>query len=162
MQVVSGGLEPVTGPEPRILVLGSFPSQKSLRYSEYYGNPKNQFWRIMEALFGIKTSLSYEERIARVIRNHIALWDVVGSCNRPGSADACITNPVFNDIAGLAAAHPTLRLIALNGSTAGRFYAKIAPGIEVPSRILPSTSPANAAMSLDEKIQRWSEMRRHG
>ena len=158
MQVVSGGLAPVTGSRPRILILGSFPSQQSLRYSRYYGNPKNQFWRIMEALFGIDAGRSYEERIEEVTTKDLALWDVVGSCSRPGSADARITNPVFNDIAGFAAAHPTLHLIALNGSTAGRFYARIAPGITIPSLVLPSTSPANAAMTVEEKILRWSEL----
>ncbi|MCK9579068.1 MAG: DNA-deoxyinosine glycosylase [Methanoregula sp.] len=152
----SGGLAPVAGPKPEILILGSFPSQLSLRHTEYYGNKKNHFWKIMEALSGIDPALHYATRIGQVTAHHIALWDVVASCSRHGSADARITMPVFNNIAGFVAAHPTLRLIALNGSTAARFYSGIAAGISIPSVTLPSTSPANARMTLNEKIQRWS------
>lgn len=152
----SDGLEPAEGKNPVILILGSFPSVLSLRHTEYYGNPRNHFWNIMEALYGIDTALPYFSRMERVRENRIALWDVVASCARPGSADARISRPVFNDIAGFAAAHPTLRLIALNGSTAGRLYARIAGDITVPSIVLPSTSPAYAGMTIAEKVQRWS------
>jgi double-stranded uracil-DNA glycosylase len=150
------GLEPVTGPEPCILILGSFPSRKSLMHGEYYGNPANHFWKVMEALFAIGTGLPYASRIERVKESHIALWDVVGSCSRPGSADAAITGAVFNDIPGFVAAHPTLRLVALNGSTAARFYSRIAGEVAIPFVVLPSTSPANARMTVAEKTARWS------
>ena len=150
------GLLPVTGPSPRILILGSFPSQLSLRHAEYYGNNKNHFWKIIEALVGINPSLPYATRIGQVTAHHIALWDVVATCSRPGSSDARITMPVFNDIAGFVREHPTIRLVALNGSTAARFYRRIGGDIAVPSVVLPSTSPANARMTLWEKIQRWS------
>jgi double-stranded uracil-DNA glycosylase len=150
------GLEPVTGPEPRILILGSFPSQKSLQHAEYYGNPLNHFWKIMEALFAIDSSLSYAMRIEKIKENHLALWDVVGSCSRPGSADAAITNAEFNDIPNFVAAHPSLRLVALNGSTAARFYSRIADVVRIPFVVLPSTSPANARMKVEEKTARWS------
>jgi len=156
---VSTGLLPVTGDTPKILILGSFPSQLSLRHARYYGNPKNHFWRIMEALFDLDPALPYPERIGLLAEHHIALWDVVASCLRPGSADAQITRPIFNDIAGFVASHPTLRLIALNGSTAARHYSRISGGIAVPSVALPSTSPANARMTPDEKIRRWSVIR---
>jgi len=152
----SGGLEPVAGCNPEILILGSFPSQISLQHTEYYGNRKNQFWKILEAVLGIDSALPYPARIEQVKENHIALWDIVASCTRPGSADARIKNPVFNDIAGFAAARPTLRLIVLNGSTAARFYSRISADIRVPPVALPSTSPANARLSLDEKIRCWS------
>lgn len=152
----SGGLEPVEGKNPEILILGSFPSIKSLRHTEYYGNPQNHFWKIMEALFGIDPTLPYPARIERVKENHIALWDVVGSCVRPGSADARISGAAFNDIAGFARARPTLQLIALNGSTAARFYSRSAGDIAVPSVTLPSTSPANARMTIQDKIRCWS------
>ncbi|NMB79748.1 MAG: DNA-deoxyinosine glycosylase [Methanomicrobiales archaeon] len=152
----SCGLAPVSGPAPRILILGSFPSQKSLQYSQYYGNPQNQFWKIMEVLCGIDATLPYSERISRVRDAGIALWDVVGSCTRPGSADARISAENFNDIAGFVQARPTLRLIVLNGCTAGRFYARIAAGIPVPAVVLPSTSPAYAAMSREDKVRHWS------
>lgn len=152
----TGGLDPVTGPEPRVLILGSFPSRKSLQYHEYYGNPKNHFWKIMEALFAIDATRPYADRIDQIRRNNLALWDVVRSCNRPGSADARISDPVFNDITGFAAAHPALQLIALNGSAAARFYPGTITDTGLPFVVLPSTSPANARLTLQEKIERWS------
>ena len=155
----SDGLLPAIGESPRVLILGSFPSRMSLRQAEYYGNPRNQFWKILEAVFTIDPSRPYRERIDQVTARHIALWDVVGTCERPGSADARITRPAFNDIAALVQVHPSLRLIALNGSTAGRFYGKIAGRICIPHVILPSSSPANAGMTLEEKIRKWSVLK---
>jgi double-stranded uracil-DNA glycosylase len=156
----SGGLGPVSGKEPRVLILGSFPSQKSLRHHEYYGNPLNHFWKIMDALFSIDPLLPYAVRIGQVRDKRIALWDVVGSCSRPGSADARITDPVFNDIAGFVAAHPSLRLVALNGNTAARFYSRMSTDIPIPSITLPSTSPANARLTLNEKTECWSVIKK--
>jgi hypoxanthine-DNA glycosylase len=152
----SCGLHPVTGPHPRTLILGSFPSQLSLRHAEYYGNSRNHFWNILGTLLGFDADLPYPQRIAILTHHHIALWDVVASCERPGSADARITVPVLNDIAGFVASRPTLRLIALNGNTAARFYARITGDIAIPSVVLPSTSPANARVSFNEKVTRWS------
>lgn len=154
--VVPSPLAPVAGPDPRVLILGSFPSRLSLQHAEYYGNKKNQFWKIMEAVAGIDPAAPYPDRIAQLEARHIALWDVLSSCIRPGSADSRITGAVPNDIAGFVAARPSLRLIALNGSTAARFYRRIGTGIAVPSVVLPSTSPAYAAMTRGEKIRRWS------
>lgn len=151
------GLAPVTGSEPRVLILGSFPSVLSLEKREYYGNPKNRFWAIMEELFGVPATLTYPDRIALLTQHGIALWDVVRTCERPGSADSRIKNPAPNDIAGFARAHPTLRLVALNGSTAGRLYHRFAEVPDLPSVTLPSTSPANAAVAFGEKVQRWRE-----
>lgn len=156
MDLSPPGLFPVAGKDPELLILGSFPSRLSLEHAEYYGNPQNHFWRIMEALFGIGPSAPYPERIRQVVARRIALWDVVRSCSRPGSADARIKEPVFNDIPGFVAARPTVRLIGLNGRMAARSYARIGDAIRVPSVALPSSSPAYAAMRLEEKIRRWS------
>lgn len=150
------GLHPISGPEPRILILGSFPSVLSLERQEYYGNPKNRFWAVMEELFAVPESLPYRERAARLAECGIALWDVVASCERPGSADSRIKNPVPNGIAGFICQHPTVRLIALNGGTAGRLYRRLAEVPDLPSVILPSTSPAYAAMPFQEKVRAWS------
>ena len=149
------GLGPVAGQNPRVLILGSFPSVLSLAHGEYYGNPRNQFWRIMEAHFAIPADLPYPDRIARLTRCGVALWDVIGSCERPGSADSRIRDPEPNDIAGFVRAHPTVRLVALNGSTAARLYRKFSeiPGLAAVT--LPSTSPANAAVSFEEKVRAW-------
>lgn len=151
----SCGLLPVSGPEPRVLVLGSFPSALSLSHSEYYGNPRNRFWAVMEALFYIPASLPYPERCRRLTGAGIGLWDVIASCSRPGSADSRIRDAVPNDIAGFVRAHPAVRLIALNGSTAGRLYRRTVEVPGIPFVILPSTSPANAAVRFEEKVRAW-------
>jgi len=149
------GLLPVTGPDPRVLILGSYPSVLSLAHREYYGNPKNRFWAVMENILGVPTDLPYAERTLRLTQNNVALWDVVRTCERPGSADSRIKDPVANDIAGFFREHPTLRLVALNGGTAGRLYHKLAevPGLSAVT--LPSTSPAFAAMPFEEKVRAW-------
>lgn len=155
------GLLPVTGETPEVLVLGSFPSRLSLEKNEYYGNPQNQFWKIAEILFGIDHRLSYDDRIAGLTSARIALWDTVFSCMRTGSADSTIREPVPNDIPTFLESHPSIRLVALNGKAAGEFLNRA--GNTIPSRIqviiLPSTSPANARMSLIEKARQWSVIR---
>jgi TDG/mug DNA glycosylase family protein len=153
------GLSPVTGPEPRILILGSFPSVLSLERGEYYGNMRNRFWQVMEELFAIPASLPYPERTLHLTEEKVALWDVVRGCMREGSADSRIRHPVPNDIAGFIRAYPTIRLIALNGSTAGHLYHHFAEATGIPSVILPSTSPANAAMPFAEKVRQWEMVR---
>ena len=154
------GLSPVAGEDPVVLILGSFPGRLSLASREYYGNAQNHFWMIMEELFSLDRSLPYPERCARLAGRGIALWDVVSVCSRGGSADSTIRNPRFNNLEGFLLLHPTVRLIALNGTTAGRYYAESrARTAAVPSVILPSTSPANARLSLPEKMRIWDIVR---
>jgi TDG/mug DNA glycosylase family protein len=156
---ISRGLSPVTGHKPSLLILGSFPSVMSLERGEYYGNPKNRFWAVMEELFAIPAALPYAERTLRLTQERVALWDVVRGCTRGGSADSRIRNPVPNDIAGFVRAHPSIRLVALNGSTAGRLYHRFAEVPVMPSVTLPSTSPANAAVPFGEKVRQWEVVR---
>jgi double-stranded uracil-DNA glycosylase len=156
---VSRGLPPVTGQKPLVLILGSFPSVLSLAHGEYYGNPRNRFWAMTEELFTIPAVLPYPERTRRLVQEGIALWDVVAACSRPGSADSRIRNPVPNDIAGFVRAYPSVRLIALNGSTAGHLYHRLAEVGGLPSVTLPSTSPANARIPLAEKVRVWDIVR---
>jgi TDG/mug DNA glycosylase family protein len=149
------GFLPLTGDSPRVLILGSFPSVQSLRSHEYYGNPQNHFWKIMELLFAIDHLLPYRERIEYLTWRHIALWDVVQSCERRGSADEKIREPVFNDISGFLTVHPTVRLIVLNGTAAGRYYHRMIMPPTIENHILPSTSPANTRYNLAEKAEAW-------
>jgi TDG/mug DNA glycosylase family protein len=158
----SRGLPPVTGSRPSLLILGSFPGVMSLERKEYYGNPKNRFWAVMEELFAIPAALSYPERTLRLTQEKIALWDVVRGCTREGSADSRIRNPVPNDIAGFVRAHPSVRLVALNGSTASRLYHHFAEVSGIPSVTLPSTSPAHAAVTFAEKVRQWEVVRTAG
>jgi len=139
-----------------LLILGSFPGRRSLEKREYYAHPRNQFWRIMEALFGIGRHLPYGERIDGLVSHRIALWDVIGACHRKGSADYRIKRPSLNPMQHLLASHPMIRGIACNGITAARYADKL----RLPSNIriipLPSTSPANTRFTLAEKTEQWA------
>jgi TDG/mug DNA glycosylase family protein len=127
----------------------------SLERGEYYGNPRNRFWEVMEELFAIPAILPYPERTFRLRQERVALWDVVASCLRPGSADNRIRNPIPNDIISFVRVHPSIRLIALNGSTAGRLYHRLAEVSGTASVTLPSTSPANAGVTFNDKVRAW-------
>jgi len=153
------GLPPVHGELPEVLILGSFPSRQSLLKKEYYGNPRNHFWQIIEALLPIDRHLPYSARTSRLVDHRIALWDVISTCSREGSADTRIQNPVFNDLAGFLVSFPTLHLVALNGSSAGRYYHQLNMPVSVPAVVLPSTSPANTRFTLKEKVRSWEIIR---
>ena len=153
------GFLPVHGESVEVLILGSFPSRQSLERKEYYGNPQNHFWHIIETLYDIDRHLPYAVRISRLTEHRIALWDILSGCCRDGSADVHILEPVFNDLAGFLRVHPEIRLVALNGRTAGRYYHQMIISTQVPVVILPSTSPANARVSLPEKVSAWSIIR---
>jgi double-stranded uracil-DNA glycosylase len=153
------GLQPITGQTPYVLILGSFPGRQSLVKQEYYGNEKNHFWKIIETLFGIDRHLPYSTRTVQLAGMGVALWDVIYGCNRKGSSDTRIRDPEFNDIAGFLASNPSLQLIALNGTTAGRYYSRLKRETSVPFVILPSTSPANTKFTLNEKVKRWEIIR---
>ena len=141
----------------RVLVLGSFPSEASLAAGQYYAHPQNRFWTIMgEILQADLRALPYRRRIAAVNAAGIGIWDVYGSCLRQGSLDSAIREPLFNDFASLRRRAPGIVRVCMNGATAGRALRHIAAlGFE--TRVLPSTSPANASQSYEFKLQRWRE-----
>jgi TDG/mug DNA glycosylase family protein len=153
------GFLPESGPEPTVLVLGTFPSVIARRERAYYANPQNHFWPLMEDLFGIARVMSYRERITALNERGVALWDTVDACRQEGSMDQTIRDPVLADVAGWLEAHPSVRLVAVNGRTAERFLKRalrgraVAPSVRI--IVLPSTSPANAATSYEEKRRRW-------
>ena len=152
------GLPPVVGPSPVVLILGSFPSVISLEKGEYYANPRNRFWHLVEALIGIKAHLPYHVRTVQLKEKGIALWDVTRECEREGSDDAAIQNEVINDIPGFLRKYPSIRVIVLNGGTAARLFHRYCPegipGIMIFT--LPSTSPANARFGLPQLEDAWS------
>ena len=157
----SSGFLPINGDSPRVLILGSFPSIQSLRHCEYYGNQQNHFWKIMDSLFAIDHRLPYHKRIKYLTGHYIALWDVVQTCTRKGSADEEIREPLFNDISGFLTAYPTVRLIVLNGTAAGRYFHRINTTPAIENHILPSTSPANTRYTLTEKVKVWEIVRKN-
>lgn len=158
------GFVPVSAPDARVLVLGSLPSRLSIERGEYYGNPRNAFWRIMGELFDAGPDWPYEKRVSQLTNNGIAVWDVLQSSHRPGSMDADIdeASSIANNFSAFFAAHSDLELVCFNGKKAAALFAKlVVPGLPVDFShmayvTLPSTSPAYAAMSFAAKLERWS------
>lgn len=149
----------VYAPDSRILILGSFPSVKSREQNFFYGHPQNRFWRVMAALLGAETPQTVEEKRAFLLAHRIALWDVIASCDIAGSSDASIRNSAPNDLSPILRSAP-IRQIFTNGGTAHRLYRKlIYPLTGREDVCLPSTSPANAARSLDALIGQWQVVR---
>lgn len=148
--------------DSRVLVLGTIPGVESLRRGQYYGNPRNQFWRIVCEALGRPMPVPYEERIAFLIRHRIALWDMLQACDRQGSLDAAIDpgSECPNDLPGFLRAHPEVRAIALNGATAFRIFRRFsAPhlvdlGRTIEIRQMPSTSPA-LTTPFETKLLPW-------
>jgi hypoxanthine-DNA glycosylase len=149
------GLAPVIDADTRILVLGSFPGAASLDAGQYYAHPRNALWPILAALTDEDLAgLPYAQRLPRLRAHHIGLWDVFGTCERIGSLDSAIRAPAANDFARLRALCPHLHTVGFNGAAAGRFAPQFAQqGYR--ALVLPSTSPAHAAMPFEQKLERW-------
>lgn len=149
------GLAPVVGPGTRLLVLGSFPSVASLLAQQYYAHPRNQFWPLLSAIWGLDLrALPYAQRLDEVRRRGLGIWDVYAACRRPGSLDSAITDAVPNDLRGLAATLPQLAAIAHNGGESARAM-RVTRTLGLPVLRLPSTSPANASWSFERKLAAW-------
>ncbi|MDL2338164.1 MAG: DNA-deoxyinosine glycosylase [Pseudomonadota bacterium] len=142
-------------PHTRLVVLGSFPGIASLRAQQYYAHPRNQFWPLLSALWGVDlVGVPYALRVAEASARGLGLWDVYASCRRAGSLDSAIRDAVFNDLASLKQRAPQLRAVAHNGGESARAMRHTqALGIAVVR--LPSTSPANASWSFDRKLAAW-------
>lgn len=148
--------DPVWDCESKILILGSFPSVKSREQMFFYGHPRNRFWTVISTLLGIETPVTTEEKKAVLLNSHIALWDVIASCDIYGSSDSSIKNAVPNDI-GFIIKNSKIERIFTNGATADKLYKKyILPATGIEAVRLPSTSPANAAKSVDELVKEWA------
>jgi hypoxanthine-DNA glycosylase len=153
------GLAPVTAPNIRILILGSFPSSASLAAQQYYAHPRNQLWRLLSALTGADlTALPYTQRLPCLLEHDIGLWDVLGACERVGSLDANIRKPAANDFERLRQLCPLLEKVGLNGQTAAQFAPQFAAA-GYRTVILPSSSPAHATLSFDQKLAIWCQLK---
>ncbi len=166
--------EPVYNKDSRILILGTFPSVKSRENHFYYGHPQNRFWKVLASL--VQASAVTEERNGKkqqvqeivvpktieekkefLLKNHIAVWDVIHSCDISGSSDSSIKNVVPNNL-NVILENCNIRRIFANGATAGKYYKKYKEtesGKEI--IVLPSTSPANAAFSLERLVRIWGD-----
>ena len=139
----------------KILILGSFPSVKSREAQFFYGHPQNRFWKVTSAVFNEPVPQSIPERRDFLLRNHIALWDVIASCDIQGSADSTIKNVTPNDLR-IILNTADIKEIFVNGKTAGKYYNKYTKDlINRPATCLPSTSPANAAWNMEKLIEAW-------
>ena len=141
--------------DSRILILGSFPSVKSREGHFFYHHPQNRFWRVIAALTGETPPATIEEKRSLLLRHRIALWDVIHSCDIIGSSDSSIKNVLPNDLRPILNT-ADIEGIYANGGTAGRLYRKyIEPDLGRSCTVLPSTSPANAAYSLEKLTALW-------
>ncbi|GMV46997.1 MAG: DNA-deoxyinosine glycosylase [Pseudomonadota bacterium] len=149
------GLAPVIARDARLVVLGSFPGEASLRAQQYYGHPRNQFWALLGAIWGVDLrGLDYAERLAELRRRRVGLWDLYASCRREGSLDQAIEAARVNDLARLRRLAPGLVRVAHNGGESARASARLrALGLE--TLRLPSSSPANASWSFARKLEVW-------
>ncbi|HCI13242.1 MAG: DNA-deoxyinosine glycosylase [Gallionellales bacterium GWA2_60_142] len=152
---------PIADAGARILILGSMPGRESLRANQYYAHPRNAFWPIMGNLTGAIPALPYEQRALKLRAAGIALWDVLASCTRPGSLDSDINQDSIhpNDFAAFFRKHPHIERVYFNGAMAEQSFRKhVLPQLgHLPLRLqrLPSTSPANASLRFEQKLEAW-------
>lgn len=146
---------PLFNEKSRILILGSFPSAKSREQLFFYGHPQNRFWKVLAALFSAPVPNTVSEKRAFLFEKGIALWDVIGKCDIEGSADSSIRNVTPNVLSPILDGAP-IQNIYVNGRTAEKYYMKYTYPLTGRAAVcLPSTSPANAAFSLERLIEAW-------
>lgn len=152
-------IAPVFNEDSKILILGSFPSVRSREEGFFYGHPQNRFWKVTAGVFDENVPQTIDEKKAFLLRNHIALWDVIGSCEITGSSDSSIKNATVNDISVILDT-ADIKAIYLNGGKAYQLYQKYMLPVTCREGIcLPSTSPANAAWNLERLKDAWKIIR---
>ena len=151
-------IPPLYNSSSEILILGSFPSVKSREAMFFYGHPQNRFWTVIAGVFGDSVPQTIEEKKHLILDHHLALWDVISSCEIEGSSDASIKNVTANDLSPILQA-ASIDKILVNGKTAEKLYIQyIQPKTQFPAICLPSTSPANAAWRLERLIEAWGKV----
>lgn len=150
-------IPPLYSKNSEILILGSFPSVKSRENEFFYAHPQNRFWKVLSAVFNSPLPKNTDEKKELVLKNKLALFDVIKQCDIKGSGDSTIKNVIPNDLSPILD-NSDIKRIILNGKTAEKYYKKyLLPVINIDYVTLPSTSPANAAYSLDRLIEEWKE-----
>jgi len=161
--------EPIVGPNPKILILGSMPSVKSLEAVEYYGHPRNQFWPLMGQILGADIPREhlkwpYKKKLTWIQSNGVSIWDVLKSCEREGSLDSDIRNEVPNDIVLFLNEHPSIKLIVFNGGKAESAFKKFFKDIYASGLYeivkMPSTSPAYT-LGFEKKLDQWLQIKKY-
>jgi len=157
------GFPPVVDARTRLLILGSLPGEASLTAGQYYGNPRNAFWRLLEQVLDRPlVALPYGDRLQALLEQGVGLWDVIAEAERRGSLDAAILDPATNDLPALIETLPQLDMVAFNGATAARLGLRGLAGTGRPLETLdlPSSSPAHAAMTFEQKARIWAGLRK--
>ncbi|MBB4801840.1 hypoxanthine-DNA glycosylase [Flavobacterium nitrogenifigens] len=153
---------PISSPNSKILILGTMPGTKSLELNQYYGHNQNNFWKFMFKILQKEFSENYEERKNLLIKNNIALWDVLQFCDRVGSLDSAIKNEIANDFENFLELHPQITAIFFNGQKAASFFKKyVHLNKDYQTFTLPSTSPANASKPFQSKLDQWKLIETH-
>ncbi len=160
MNRVAHPIPPLYNKDSEILILGSFPSVKSREGQFFYHHPQNRFWKVISTLYEYPLPTTIEEKKQMILDNHLAVWDVIQSCEIEGSADSSIKNVIANDLTKILKEAP-IKSIITNGNTSHQLYMKyIYPNTEMKAVKLPSTSPANAGYNMDKLIEAWSCLRK--
>lgn len=148
-------IEPVFNKDSKILILGSFPSVKSREGNFFYHHPRNRFWKVVAGVCGCDVPVTVEEKKAMLLEHGIAVWDVISSCDIEGSSDSSIKNVVPNDLTRILE-EADIERIYTNGAAANRLYRKYCYGkTNIADVKLPSTSPANAGVSMEQLLEHW-------
>lgn len=150
---------PIYDEKSSILILGTFPSVKSRENEFYYGHPQNRFWKVLAAVFSDTLPKTTREKKTFLLKHKVALWDVIQSCDIIGSADNSIKKAIPNNIPKLLQ-ETQIRKVFLNGQKAYHLYLQHFKSIPIPIEVLPSTSPANAAWSMERLIKTWSNIKK--
>lgn len=157
-EIVHHQFAPIYDTESKILILGTIPSPKSREQGFYYGHPRNRFWKVLSDILYEPMPATIEDKITMVKKHHIALWDVLASCEIQGADDASIKNPVPNDM-DIILKRARIQRIYTTGSKATALYKKYCyPETGIPSVMLPSTSPANCRMQYEQLKQEYSRI----
>lgn len=151
-------IPPVFDENSQILILGSFPSVKSRECGFFYGHPQNRFWKVTSFVFGEEVPQNVEEKRSMLLRNHVALWDVIASCDITGSSDSSIKNVIPNDVKSIINSSKVQK-IYVNGKKAKSLYDKyLEKELGITAVCLPSTSPANASWNLERLQNEWKRL----
>lgn len=155
LQTVVHTIPPLYDSHSRVLLLGSIPSPKSREIGFFYGHPQNRFWRVLAAVLGEEVPQTIEEKRTMCLKHHVALWDTIARCDIVGASDTSIRNAEPNDIGKLVRESEITRIFATGGKSAELYRKLIEPQLHIPITQLPSTSPANAAWSLERLIEAY-------
>ena len=155
--MITHPIAPVFDGNSKILILGSFPSVKSREQMFFYGHPKNRFWKVLASVFDDTLPLTVNEKRAFLLKHGVAVWDVIASCDIIGSSDSSIRNVKPNDIKIILSA-ADIKAIFVNGKTAEKYYNKyLKEKVHREAILLPSTSPANAKLTLEDLANLWEK-----